>query len=39
MKLIAIVFTRLAGVSRLAFVFRCSDGSIKTVPAMIGRKG
>jgi len=38
MKLIGIVFTRLGGISRLAFVYRCHDGSIKTIPAGIGRK-
>lgn len=39
MKLIGIVFTRLGGRSRLAFVYRCQDGSIKTIPAAICRKG
>ena len=38
MKLIGVLFTRLGGISRLAFVYRCQDGSIKTVPAGIGRK-
>ena len=38
MKLIGLVFTKLGGISRLAFVYRCQDGSIKTVPAGIGRK-
>lgn len=38
MKLVGLVFTRLGGISRLAFVYRCSDGSIKTIPAGIGRK-
>jgi len=39
MKLIGVVFTRLGGISRLAFVYRCADGSIKTIPAGICRKG
>ena len=39
MKLIGVVFTRLGGISRLAFVYRCQDGSIKTIPAAICRKG
>jgi hypothetical protein len=34
-----IVFTRLGGISRLAFVYRCADGSVKKIPAGIGRKG
>ena len=38
MKLIGLAFTRLGGISRLAFVYRCADGSIKTIPAGIGRK-
>ena len=38
MKLIGVVFTRLGGISRLAFVYRRADGSIKTIPAGIGRK-
>lgn len=29
MKLIGVVFTRLGGISRLAFVYRLPDGSIK----------
>lgn len=37
MKLIGIVFTRLGGISRLAFVYLCADGSIKKIPAGIGR--
>jgi hypothetical protein len=39
MKLIGLVFTRLGGISRLAFVYRCQDGSTKTIPAAICRKG
>ena len=39
MKLIGLVFTRLGGISRLAFVYRCQDGSIKKIPAAICRKG
>ena len=35
---IGVVFTRLGGISRLAFVYRCQDGSIKKIPAGIGRK-
>jgi len=38
MKLIGVLFTRLGGISRLVFVYRCHDGSIKTIPAGIGRK-
>ena len=36
MKLIGVVFTRLGGISRLAFVYRLPDGSIKKIPAGIG---
>jgi hypothetical protein len=39
MKLIGVVFTRLGGISRLAFVYRCADGSIKKIPAGLSRKG
>jgi len=39
MKLIGLLFTRLGGISRLAFVYRCQDGSIKKIPVAIGRKG
>jgi hypothetical protein len=38
MKLIGVVFTRLGGISRLAFVYRLPDGSVKKIPAGIGRK-
>ena len=38
MKLIGVVFTRLGGISRLAFVYRCADGTVKKIPAGIGRK-
>lgn len=38
MKLIGVLFTRLGGISRLAFVYRCADGSTKKIPAGIGRK-
>ena len=38
MKLIGVVFTRLGGISRLAFVYRLPDGSIKKIPVAIGRK-
>jgi len=38
MKLIGVVFTRLGGISRLAFVYRCADGSTKKIPVGIGRK-
>jgi len=38
MKLIGVLFTRLGGISRLAFVYRCQDGSIKKIPVAIGRK-
>ena len=37
MKLIGVLFTRLGGISRLAFVYRCADGSIKKIPAGIGQ--
>ena len=39
MKLIGLLFTRLGGISRLALIYRCHDGSIKTIPAAICRKG
>jgi len=39
MKLIGMAFIRLGGISRLAFVYRCQDGSTKTIPAGICRKG
>jgi len=39
MKLIGVLFTRLGGISRLAFIYRCQDGSIKKIPAGICRKG
>jgi hypothetical protein len=35
-KLIGVVFTRLSGISRLAFVYRCADGTVKKIPAGIG---
>ena len=38
MKLIGVVFTRLGGISRLAFVDRCADGTMTKIPAGIGRK-
>lgn len=38
MRLMGIVFTRLGGISRLAFVYRCQDGSTKKIPAGIGRR-
>ena len=38
MKLIGVVFTRLGGISRLAFVYMCADGTTKKIPAGIGRK-
>lgn len=39
MKLIGVVFTRLGGISRLAFVYRCQDGGIIKIPAGLSRKG
>ena len=38
MKLIGLLFTRLGGISRMAFVYRCADGTIKKIPVAIGRK-
>lgn len=38
MKLIALVFTRLSGLTRAALIYRCHDGSIKKIPVAIGRK-
>lgn len=35
MKLVGLVFTRLGGISRLAFVYRCADGTVKKIPAGI----
>jgi hypothetical protein len=39
MKLAAVLFTRLGGISRLTFIYRMPDGSHKTVISGLSRRG